>query len=336
MSADLAGFDGGAKALIAEMVAFGWTGRRTSKGHWLGKSPDGTATITVPAKMDVPNRSAQNTRAEYRRWLERVTPQEVKDAIVMVTEVAGSPTAIETDIIVRGLTRKGVVALTKPKEAPVTPVAQPNIVSAQPWLARRSPSSTGGVKYPSEAVVQRTWSDGQVDFACSMECGYISDRPRSVSAHYANAHVRSGQVPPLSDRDLVPGGDYTEPLTTRDYEPTDRLVDALAEFLLGVDLEVATPADLARLFLTWAHDRPDLERVEREPRQMTDAEIVARVRSLVWSPLAVDLANAEDFARQSAEQADQAIAQRDAALARLAGVQRDLDALRALAEGIGR
>src|SRR6478736_2170532 len=48
--------------------------------------------------------------------------------------------------------------------------------------------------YPSQATLERTWSDGSVDYACAWEgCDYTADKPRSTSSHY-RIHVMDSGV----------------------------------------------------------------------------------------------------------------------------------------------
>lgn len=112
----------------------------------------------------------------------------------------------------------------------------------------------------------------------------------------------------------VPGVDYTEPLSHR-YTPTDRLVSALVEAMGSWGPMSAE--QMAVAFLTWANERPDLDATVREAREMTDAEIVARVRRIVSGPLVRE----QEGIR---EQLEAAVAERDRLADRLLHIQNDL------------
>lgn len=67
---DLKAWDTTMWGIIADAQSEGWLFGMSSKGHAIGRSPDGTTTISVPSK-DV-RRSGKNARAELTRWrLER-------------------------------------------------------------------------------------------------------------------------------------------------------------------------------------------------------------------------------------------------------------------------
>lgn len=65
--ADVPGHDDQAKDLIVEMVALGWTGRLSSKGHAIMRSPDGESTSSI-ARDSKRGRSGRNARADFERW----------------------------------------------------------------------------------------------------------------------------------------------------------------------------------------------------------------------------------------------------------------------------
>lgn len=63
----LRGWDKECKSLVDAAQALGWTGRISSKGHWIGRSPDGTETMAVQPKQSS-NRGLENTKARFTRW----------------------------------------------------------------------------------------------------------------------------------------------------------------------------------------------------------------------------------------------------------------------------
>lgn len=335
----LPGFDRRARAMVKDMIDHGWTGRVSSKGHWIGRSPDGTATISVARNMDAPNRARQNTEAEWTRWKRTQHPVAVA-AVDAADDALRAGEFVAAEILERAAAKHLAAEMTElAVEPPSAIYAVPDrtVVRSEPWHAHKAPSPTGGTKYRSEAVVERQWSDGAVDYLCALEgCGYTSDVARSVSSHYA-AHTRAGETRPASGAavvDLVPGFDYVEHLTSREYQPTDRLLDALTAFL--DEMGTMETRDLARAFLTWAHERPDLEPVEREPRTLTAEEIVERIRLLAWSPIAGEVAEANRRADEAERRATIACGDRDAIAARMISVERDLATVREIMGEIGK
>lgn len=328
---ELRGFDARARSLIADAMALGWTGRLSSKGHWIGRAPDGTATMSAPRKMDDRGRTGRNAVAAFTRWVKAQRP-DVAAKVEAAVDAYVDNDPIASAVISDGIRKRDLAPKPEPESLPLTPLAAATltrtVVSSGPWSAHRNPSSRGGTKYPSRAVVERHWSDGTVDYACAYEgCDYASEVARSVASHYGAAHRDAPAGPPVG---LVPAEDYTEPITERTYQPTDRLVDALVAYLSGLDLDVATPMSLALSFLTWAHERPDLEHSTRPGgRELTDAEILDRIRGLVGQPQRQEI----EALRAELEQAR---AERDAAIDQKARYERDLDALRDLVAGLGR
>lgn len=318
----LPGFDRECKALIFAMVESGWTGRITSKRHWFGKAPDGKATITVPSKYGQ-NRGLANAEAQFMRWLKQQMGSLPDGTPIIETARTGNP-------VVDGIVREGFVKHAISKLPP--PVM--NVVKREPWLARRNAKRGGGIRYESEAVIQRTWNNGDVDFECAFEgCDYASDKPRSVANHYGAAHTQKGEAEPAQNGPLHVDPEYTEPASTREYRPTQRLVDALAEFMESTAMIGSWDSEtLATSILTWFHDRPDIEHESRPLVPLTDKDVLNRIRVLVGTPDPDQTAEIEALYRDNAE----LIRQRDEANAHLVKVQRDLDGIKELMEGVGR
>jgi hypothetical protein len=67
---ELLAFDRQSRALVAEMLEHGWTGRLTSRGHALMYSPDGKTTMSL-SRSSKRGRSGRNMAAEFERWKRR-------------------------------------------------------------------------------------------------------------------------------------------------------------------------------------------------------------------------------------------------------------------------
>lgn len=279
---DLRGFDKENRELVYAMIDSGWTGRITSKNHWLGRSPDGKATVTVPSKNGN-NRGLKNATAQFMKWVrDNATPEE-RD---LYAAADGATDPVVREVIIETLSSKQAHRMVAES------IKEPTLVEQRPWLARKQPGRNGGVMYESEAVVERLWSDGTTDYACSTGCGYVAESARSVATHYGKAHTAKGETPPASqDGPHHVAPDYTEPLTSR-YTPTDRMVATLMGVLNDILNETADMRETAIRLLTWIHERPDLEpREERERQPLTDTDILNRIRVLVGQP---DLSNQID------------------------------------------
>lgn len=334
---DLPGFDKENRSLIFAMVEAGWRGRITSKGHWMGRAPDGKQQITVPSKQGN-NRGLKNASAQFAKWLRAQMPPE--EQALYDTALTEQDPMIK-DVIAEGLVRKQTTRLIQEgaqreveeaydrmrellgmREEPIT----------RPWLARKQPGPNGGQRYESQAVLERVWPDGRIDYGCALDgCPYSSENPVSVARHYGAAHTRKG-TQPAETGPVHPDPAYTEPQSTRDYRPTQRLVDALADWIDTTDLSSISPQELAVLFLTWAHERPDIEHETRPLVPLSDRQTLDRIRMLVGVPDPDQTEQIESLTGELIE----ARRQRDEANAHLVRVQRDLDALSDMVKGIGR
>lgn len=287
---DLPGFDKRNRELIYAMCDAGWTGRRTSKGHWLALAPDGKSKITVPAK-DGNNRGWKNAHAQFMRWLREHMPTEERDLFDMA-KAEDDP--LMKDVLAESLVKKQATRVMHERDerihAAVYKAIEEGIIVIEPlirpWLARKQPGREGGQRYESQAVLERVWPDGRTDYACAFAgCDYASDKPRSVANHYGAAHTAKGESDPAEVGPLHPDPTYTEPTTTRDYRPTQRLVDALAEFMQDTAMVGSWDSEsLAIKILTWFHDRPDIEHTERPLVPLTDRQMLDKIRVIVGQP----------------------------------------------------
>jgi hypothetical protein len=331
----LPGFDSKAHGLIELLTDYNWTGRVTSKGHWLGKAPDGKTTITVPSKMDNPSRAERNAKASFKKWVRDTFPEvaakldaagDEDDPIlrdILLESAHRKVTEVALDHLVKGYERQ-VEELLDSMEWPVR----------SPWMAHKQANTKGGVRYESEAVLQRLHEDGSVDYECAYEgpvgaCGYTSENPRGVAVHYGRAHTMKGESAPASqDGPKAIDPAYTEPITERSYRPTDRLVSALADVLTTLNGH-GTDQEKAEAILQWFHERPDIEHTTRTDVPLSDADILFRIRRLVAPTLDTDLT-------QARAELEVVKVERDLALAQLAKVSRDLDGIRELMTEVGR
>lgn len=284
---DLPGFAKENRELVNAMCEYGWTGRVTSKGHWLGKAPDGTTTLTVPAKNGN-NRGLKNAHAVFMRWVKAQMPDDVRDAWDIAKQ---DPDPIIADVMANGVVKHTAQKafqdnMQRAHEEFIEMVKKDPRVTIEPlirpWLARKQPGKDGGTRYESQAVLERVWPTGETDYECALPgCNYVSRQPVSVARHYGAAHTRKG-VTPATEGAHHPDPEYTEPTQTRDYRPTQRLVDALASFLAEHSWD--NTDELAVLMLTWANDRPDIEHTERPLVPLTDKDVLNRIRMLVGQP----------------------------------------------------
>lgn len=283
---DLAGFDKENRELIYAMCDAGWTGRITSKRHWLGKAPDGKTTITVPSKNGN-NRGLKNAHATFMRWVKAHVSPELKE---LWDKAAEETDPLVKDTLAESVVQKHAVEIMQARDerihkAIVRAIETEEIVIEpliRPYLARKHSGKDGGTRYESQTTLERIWPNGNTDYVCALEgCTYESRNARSVAMHYGQEHTRKGQTEPAGEGAHVIDPEYTEPLTSR-YRPTERLLSTLAEFLAEHSWDNVD--DLALLFLTWANERPDLDHEPRPLVPLTDKQILDKIRMLVGQP----------------------------------------------------
>jgi hypothetical protein len=334
---DLPGFDKENRELVYAMHDAGWTGRRTSKGHFLAKAPDGSTQITVQAKNGN-NRGLRNAKSTFLRWVrEHMTPEE-NDLFDKAKEETDP---LVKDVLAESLVRKQSTRVMQERDERIhteirEAIKKGSIVIeplVRPWLARKHAGKDGGTRYESQTTLERVWPDGRTDYQCAFPgCTWQSPSPRSVAMHYGQQHTRKGESEPAGVGPHHPDPQYTEPVSSRDYRPTQRLVDALADFIDTTDLSKVTPEELAVMFLTWAHERPDIEHEPRPLVPLTDKQTLDRIRMLVGMPDPDQTDKIESLTGELIE----ARRQRDEANAHLAKVQRDLNDIRELMGEVGK
>lgn len=287
---DLPGFAKENRELVYAMCDAGWTGRMTSKGHFLAKAPDGKATITVPAKNSN-NRGLKNAHATFMRWLRNALSPEL---IELWDKAKEEDDPIIKDTIAESVVRKHAVEIMHQRDERMHEqimeairteriIVEPLI---RPYLARKHSGKDGGTRYESQTTLERVWPDGKTDYTCALDgCDYTSEKPRSVAMHYGQEHTRKGETEPAGTGPLSLDPTYTEPLTSR-YRPTERLLNTLAEFLAEHSWDNVD--DLALLFLTWANERPDLDHEPRPIVPLTDRQVLDKIRLLVGQPNLAD------------------------------------------------
>lgn len=149
--------------------------------------------------------------------------------------------------------------------------AEPHIVSEARMLAKHNANEG----YYSPTTIERKWSDGSKDYACTTEgCDFTSPNRASVGAHYGKAHSRDGRARPLPA--TFPA---VVPEATK-YGPRQSRIDALAAVLASG--EMSDPAEVARTALVWVHEQTK-HRTQHaaETEQMTAEEALDRIRALL-------------------------------------------------------
>lgn len=288
--------------------------------------PNGGVRLRIPGAKSLLVRKPDRRKSDE---------QHEKEAAAWVKDVLRVRTPLEyrTHMSFR-LHTEGVAGVMKALPDEYVPVEAPTverrehvrpertIVSEKPWMAARSIQADGAHLYPSEAVVQREWSDEAIDYVCAHAgCEWASDNARSVASHYAGVHSRGKGKQQQAEVVAV------DP--ERGYTPTQRLIDALAEYLREARLE-GTEEDVALAALRWMHLRPDLgdpeDRTRPSARTASDVTL-DQIRALLGEdPRLAALTVERDRWQAEAQASAEALAR----------VQADLVALQEMVASIGR
>jgi hypothetical protein len=224
------------------------------------------------------------------RWMREHMPPEERD---LFDKAKAERDPLIKDTLTESLVRKQGTRVMQEKDerihkAIVDLIETEKIVIEpliRPWLARKHAGKDGGTRYESQTTLERIWPDGKTDYQCAFpDCGWQSPSPRSVAMHYGQQHTRKGESEPAGVGPHHADPEYTEPVTSRDYRPTQRLVEALMRVIDTDEFAGMDASEQAALILSWFHDRPDIEHVERPLIPLTDKQILDKVRMLVGQP----------------------------------------------------
>lgn len=287
------GFSTESKKIIRQLEEYEWTFTLSTNGHAIGLAPDGITRTSVSKNLSRANRSQQAADVTVKRWEKHMTAmQALADAEVTDRARNEGYDPVLSPILKEGMRKHVHGAGTALGEAALTEVSEPvsrvTEVSRAPWLARQGSHRKSGTTslYESGAVVEVTWSNGTLTYACSLStCDYASENPRSVSSHF-RGHVRAGEHEPVGQLSRpsvakdVPVSDFRDDYHRKQYTPSERLLRALEHYLASVGSTDITA--LAYAALQWYHERPDLEDVEaRSHEPLDDGQILAKIRLLV-------------------------------------------------------
>lgn len=316
----------------------GWTGRKTGTGGLILYSPDGVSTVNIPITLN-----RVNTARAIARDILRHTPDDIKVSVAaavvdnndrggieamghMVLDASGAfgptvaagigPEVDETE-----------TAYVAPGDVPHEPAV--SIISVEPWMARVSSNGTTADLYPSPAVLERTWSDGSVDYKCT-HCDYVAEKPRSVSSHYAG-HTKAGSTPKSTQEATVFDAKIDGYRTVRVAHLAKEIEDAL----IAVDHDPdAAIKDVARAIATHIiEDRlaKGREKVEEDSEPSSPEDVLARIKRLVLRDEQDHLHRAEAEAENLRRQIVEVEAERDTAKAAVTRYKETLATLAGLA-----
>jgi hypothetical protein len=166
-------------------------------------------------------------------------------------------------------------AIEQAAEQRVAAKPERTLVSEKPMLAR----AHEGRAYESKIAIERTWSDGTIDYKCTL-CDYTGER-LSVRGHWQK-HVRSGEVEAAAGkRGPEFQADVPNAVT---YRPRQSRIEALAQYLADLWADNETPDfnALAKDALTWVHEQSSQGTdLAGEREELTSDDILNRIRTLL-------------------------------------------------------
>lgn len=153
------------------------------------------------------------SREQRRRFVKAVTSYADPDGEYVDTKSKTKDTKSTPDFTKSGddFTKPEPVAEPEPEPAPEPAMPTPTVVKEHPARAIKGTNSGGGAQtYESQTTLERTWSDGTVDYPCRWKgCDYVGPSLRSTSNHY-RTHERGVEIP---DADGVDTEHVPEPRT---------------------------------------------------------------------------------------------------------------------------
>ena len=266
------------RVLSALAVGLGW---RTdfSKGIHL-TAPDGTKVnlpiqSTLNAKMF---RSRVNTIIRHRGPAKPGRLMTVVEAIIAHPKVKLDPdrVAVLREAMEHApAVKEPAPAVAEVAESKVSAHRKVRITREEPWSAVRNHR---GETYPSDAVMERHWSNGTTDYACRWEgCEFTDDSPRTVAAHNGS-HKRGQGTGPRPEVDGVDPEHVSNPRKITRVRNLAREIDGALTAAIAAGI-TADPEWLAQWIID--HRIDALPAAGEEPVPLTSEDILDKIAALV-------------------------------------------------------
>ena len=288
------GFKQDIKALVAYAVAVGWRLTVTSNAGMTIVSPDENKKLHFSNRRSsgplqrlrrTIDKYADPGRVEYMhnimssdltddQYIEMMSPLLADSNIEFATPDQEEEPVKKRKAAPRPAAAKKVEEIDKKATEQATP--ERTLVSEKPMLAR----AHEGRAYESRVAIERTWSDGTVDYKCTL-CDYTGER-LSVRGHWQK-HVRAGEVEASGPGGRGPEFQADVPLAAK-YSPRMSRVEALAEWLASAYVPGEEPdfTLLARDALTWVHEQSAQgTALAAEREELSSDDILNRIRVLL-------------------------------------------------------
>jgi hypothetical protein len=207
------------------------------------------------------------------------------------------------------------------------------ITKSEPWSAHKGATKDGlSTTYPSQAVMEREWSDGTKDYACRWEgCHFTHETPHSVASHYGGHRRGQGTAPQPPVDGIDP--DHTPAKAARIRRLRSEIDGALAAAIAeGIDFTVIDQAKWLAEWIINHRVEPLRSGTEEDPREMTSEEALDKIAAIAdrgRSPiLREQIETLQSQVEGFMERFEEVEAARTAAEARAARAEGDLRAVR--------
>jgi hypothetical protein len=181
----LTGFDRRRIALIREMEAHGWRGRRGSRQHMIMRAPDGLTTTAISKKV-ISSNDEFNVARDFRAWLRRQQDNPPEITVALIATADEDPGWIEGKH--EGWTEGKPIAtgavIRKKRKPRAEPIAEPVaevVTSTDEVSPEPDPEPVDTAVLP---VAQRA-----TEFTCGL-CERDFGGPQPLSVHRFRAHIK--------------------------------------------------------------------------------------------------------------------------------------------------
>lgn len=266
------------KQVITVAVAMGWKCHKSATGSITIISPKDERKYHFTAR-----RSSMNLKKIRRDLLKFGDPEKI-----MLAEMAHELHKIDpdlskliTDEVIAGMgpVQDDTPAAVREREPAPESFSEakqdgPHVVSSRPMMAKAGETRA----YDSPTTLERRWSDGSRDYACTWPgCEFTHPSNRgSVAAHYGKAHRAGEGTRPK------PATYEAEVPEARVYAPRRSRIEALALHLTALVKNGCDPEELAEAALTWVHEQTRHgTSLAGEFEEMSAEETLARIKMLL-------------------------------------------------------
>lgn len=312
------------RKVIEQALAAGWKGNLTKKGGLSMVPPEGfvgaVRPIYIPITSPHPEAAAKRMAHEIAKTITKIETSRVRVERQAEPEEDVTPAPVE-ELVDRPGSNPGAE-----RRAGSTPAGgtEDVILTIAPFMSRLFTDDKGGHMYPSQAINERHWRSGKIDYACTWPgCGYTAPSYKQVGPHRRKHKTPTPQRKPVLVEPGLEPGPAKGPIT--------RLAHELAEAFEAITPARRNPHSLAEFIVTQRRARAQAEVDENlEPEgPPTPETILARVRAVLMGQEIANQRALEEELNTLREQVERERDERER-------LEQDLEAFASLATDIRR